>query len=157
MEAMMDNDWGKHILKLRYHPTESEAREYVTLVDQALGNCTSEVADVLFKTFTNEEDFGVQESVVSALGTAEPEVYVEALLKALPMLIYDAPKWADVLVGREVHFAPVLLASVANRMGMDSRKALVSLITQPDFREFYSNSLEVASCVDLQDPDISQG
>lgn len=146
----MDRDWKERVLRLRHHSTEAEAREYVALVDQALGNCTSEVADVLLLTFTSEEDYGVQESVVSALGTAEPEVYHVALLKALPRLLREAPEWAEILVGREVHFAPFLLTSTANHMDREVKEVLVSLITQPDFIEFYPNAVEVASHVGLQ-------
>lgn len=146
----MEEKWKDRVLRLSHYRTDAEAREYVALIDQTLGRCTPEVSDVLLQTFTSKDDFGVQESVVSVLGTAETDVYHAALLKALPRLVREAPKWADVLVGREVHFSPMSLIAMANCMDKQIREALVGLITQPDFVEFYPNATEVAAHVQLQ-------
>src|SRR3970040_861219 len=105
----MDPKWKERILGLKHRYTdESESKEFVSLVDKMMGKCTIEVVKVLMKTFTSEPDYGIQESVVSVLASAQPEVYVQALLEELPRLSSEAPEWAETLVGREIHLRPSL-------------------------------------------------
>lgn len=140
----MDSKWGERIsaLKRRY-TDEVEAKEFVSLVDEAVGKCTPEVVRVLMRTFTADEDYGIQESVVSALASAGPEVYLRALLEELPRLLEEAPKWAEVLIGREVEFNSLLLASTAKEMDVAIKESLIRLLTQDAFAEFYPNAKQI--------------
>lgn len=98
----MTNEWKNRILQLRYWQDEKEALEYVRLVDLAAHNCDLDTCNILMRTFVTDEDFGVQESVVSVLSSAKIEDYQRALLEELPRLILDAPEWSEVLVEREL-------------------------------------------------------
>jgi hypothetical protein len=139
----MRTDWKDRILELKHRTTEAEDEEFLALVDEVMGKCTPEVTKTLMQTFTGEEDYEVQESVISVLASAPPEVYQVALLAELPRLLGEAPEWAETLIGREVHSRPSLLASTARKMDETTKANLVQLLTRSSFAEFFPNSKQV--------------
>src|SRR4051794_24093212 len=118
----MSPEWKAKILSLQDKDTEDAANEFVALVDQAVNRCDLETARALMKTFTTDEDYGVQESVVSALSTAKPEDYQTALLEDLPRLLRDAPEWAQTLIEREVKSHPEIFLRISKTMPTEIKK-----------------------------------
>jgi hypothetical protein len=100
----MDSDWKKRILELRYWDDEEEAREYLELVGRAKYRCDLDTCRSLMKTFVTDEDFEVQESVISVLSTAKPQDRQLALVEELPRIMVDAPDHAADLVENEIRF-----------------------------------------------------
>lgn len=140
----MNEKWKERVLALkRFHTTE-EVNEYVSLVDEMRNNCTQDVAQVLMQTFTNHEDHGVQESVVSVLASADPEIYLVALLKELPRLINEAPEWATTLIAREAYYNPQLLVSVATTMQTHVKAILLQFLETDGMRELCPDVMMVA-------------
>lgn len=139
----MRADWKTRILRLKHRTTQADNKELVALVYEAAGECTPEVAKTLMQTFTGEEDYEVQESVASVLASASPEIYHAALLEELPRLLDEAPQWAEDLVGHEVEFRPLLLASAAKKMNEIIKASLVQLLTTSSFTQFYPNAEQV--------------
>ena len=58
----------------------------------------------LMRTFVTDEDYEVQESVISVLSTAKPQDRQLALLEELPRIMVEAPDHADALVENEIRF-----------------------------------------------------
>lgn len=116
----MDVDWKEKVLRLAYSGSEKEEKEYVSLVDQAYGNVTLDIARVLMKTFSDEPDYGVQESVVRVLESANHEVYIQALLEELPRLLREAPQWAEALLGTSISFFHDALLKVTRQMNVQA-------------------------------------
>ena len=98
----MTNEWHTRMLELAHRSTEAEDLEFVRLVEMATWSCDFETCQTLVRTFVTDNDYGVQESVVSVLSSAKTEDYQRALLEELPRMVADAPEWAEVLVEREV-------------------------------------------------------
>ena len=139
----MTPNWKDRILELKHRTTEAEDAEFVTLVSEATGKCTYEIAKILMLTFTGDQDYGVQECVTSVLASAQSEVRARVLLEELPRLLEEAPKWAEDLVGEEVEFRPLLLASIAKEMSQVVKSDLRRLLTQSSFAKFYPNAEQV--------------
>ena len=141
----MDKDWKERILTLRHRDTRAGDEEFVYLVDQARGRCSPEVIDVLLRTFTNEPDYGVIESVVSVLASAEQQAYYRVLLEHLPRLRHEAPDHAIDLVEGAMRFHLDELVAVANAMDWPTRAGLLGFIAQPELARSFPNAAEVAS------------
>src|SRR4249919_3597279 len=71
---MMSPEWKSEIQTLDKSSENGELR-FVELVDQAINKCDLETSRILLRTFTRDDDFGVQEAVVSALSTADLSDY----------------------------------------------------------------------------------
>jgi len=125
----MDTAWKEQVLRLAYSDSEQGNLEYVSLVDQVEGKVTLEIARVLMQTFSDEPDYGVQESVVRVLESANQEVYMQALLEELPRLLREAPQWADTLLILAINFSHNALLKVARQMSLSVQNMIVEAIT----------------------------
>jgi hypothetical protein len=124
----MSPEWKTRILSLKKDSDEGATR-FVELVDEAVNNCDLETTRTLMKTFTTDEDHGVQESVVSALSTANVKDFHLALLEELPRLYRDAPEWAGVLIKREATHNPDTLRQTADTMSAETKKLMIEILT----------------------------
>jgi hypothetical protein len=144
----MDDEWANRVLSLRYWDNRVEAEEYEDLVERALGQVTPDVADVLFRTFNDEDDHEIQENVIRVLHSAAPEVYMKALLAALPRLMAQASSWARVFVLREAKHNPRLLVGTANQMPKEVREVLILVMSEPSFLRRRANAQELIAGID---------
>jgi hypothetical protein len=129
----MTDDWKERIRSLTYRKTETQDGEFVSLVDMAKNNCDLETCRLLMHTFVSDDDFGVQESVVSALGTAEVADYQQALLEELPRMMAETPQWAEALIERELtHRLSALEESLKDRSN-EEREAFRGLAERARF------------------------
>ncbi|MBX3268370.1 MAG: hypothetical protein KF831_16855 [Acidobacteria bacterium] len=100
----MDSDWKQRVLELRNWNDKQEALEYASVVEEAKYRCDLEACRHLMRTFVTDEDYEVQESVISVLSTAKPQDRQLALLEELPRIMVEAPDHADALVENEIRF-----------------------------------------------------
>ena len=126
----MDKAWKENVLRLAYSGSEQDEREYVALIYQAEGQVTLEIARVLLQTFRDEPDYGVQESAVAVLASANQEVYAQALLEELPRLLREAPEWAASLIEYAINFSHEALTKTAQQMGQSTQNLLTEVITK---------------------------
>jgi len=138
-----DKNWSNRILQLKYRTDESQEREFVDLVYQAMNNCNLEMAKTLMKTFNDKNDYGVQEAVVNVLNSIETEIYYRALLEELPRLVDEAPEWAESIIAGEIDTNPDLLASIAQELSNDIRLRLIHLIKDTDIIEYVPNAKKI--------------
>ena len=136
----MDEKWKQRFLEAMRRRDVTEEQEFLSLVDQVEGNCPLDVARVFMKSFSDTPDFGTQERVVSQLASAEKSDAITAILDELPRLLVEAREWAAVLVGQEVDRRPELLVQLARQSSPDVRQALLTLLADDDFRDFYPNA-----------------
>jgi hypothetical protein len=141
----MDEAWKRRVLELRRRTTEAEDLEYVKLVYQAMDACTLDVVETLLQTFTDDPDYGVQESVVSVLASADPIDYMVGLARYYIRLVAEAPEWAEVLLERAVEQYPLELAQAARQVNSETRSQIVSAISDDQFIKHHPNALEVAA------------
>jgi hypothetical protein len=139
----MRETWASEVLEAAARKDSDEEVRFLSLVDEAAGQCTPEVVTILMRTFSGQPDFGTQERVCSVLATAEPALYVRALLNELPRLMAEAPEWADALVGEQVEHQPALLSRITSSMPAPVRMSLRQLLGKPEFREFHPNAGQI--------------
>lgn len=146
----MDNVWKERFLTAMKRHDYQQEQEFLTLVDQAEGHCSLEIARVLMKSFTASPDFGTQERVVSVLASADKSDMVTAILDELPRLLVDAPDWAEILIGQEVDRRPEFLVRVAKQSRLEVRVALQQLLANQNFNEFYPNAKTILNGIETQ-------
>lgn len=143
----MNEEWRNRVLALSdYYHDDSVARQFYLTVLQGTGNCDLDDVRTLLKTFTEHEDYGVQEGVVSVLDAAPREIYLKALLERLPSLLNTAPRWAISLIGTELESNTEALAKAVVAAPEDAKQALLMLLRDEDFRVavFQTEALESA-------------
>jgi DNA-binding transcriptional regulator YiaG len=136
----LDKNWSNRVLQLKYRNNDSEEGEFVALVYQAMNNCNLDMAKTLMKTFSDKDDYGVQEAVVNVLNSIEIEIYYRALLEELPRLVDEAAEWAESLIAGEIDANPDLLAAMAKKLSNDIRVCLIHLIKDTGMIEYVSNA-----------------
>ena len=142
---------AKELLRARFSGTEDDERRFLDMLRELGGSCDFAVASVLLKTFRQDEDFGVQESVISVLAGCPRAQFVEALLAELPRLAREAPRWVQNLLSDEVMQHPDELLRAALRQPLQLRRLLKdSLIASCDgvIPEFDERAKAIARALD---------
>lgn len=135
----MDNDWKKRVLELRYWKDKQEALEYASAVDEATYRCDLDTCRTLMKTFVTDEDYEVQESVISVLSSAKPQDRQLALLEELPRIMVDTPDHADDLVENEIRFHFDSFKETVRSIEPHQREALDHVLRRDVFRQQFPN------------------
>ena len=125
------------ILKLKERNNEQEEKQFLDLIDQIHGHVDLETARLLMKTFTNNPDYGTQESVIGALSSAGDEIFIQSMLEELPRLIEEAPEWVESLVGLEINKRGKLVEKICADMPENIKKTLRELCSNSKFSDFY--------------------
>jgi hypothetical protein len=97
----------------------------------------------VMKIFSDQPDYGTQETVIRVLATSDDKIVTKVMLEELPRLMQEAPEWAKSLVGVEVDTRPKLLQMVLSQMPEEVKKALRTLLNDADFQDFYPNSRHI--------------
>lgn len=135
----MTGAWEARVLQLVYRNTYEQDLEFVSLINEALDKCDLETCKILMKTFVTDDDFGVQESVVSVLSSAKIEDYQRALLEELPRMSIDAPEWSDALIERELKFHNSKFREIMASVSSDAQESLQRLLQRDSFRNEYGD------------------
>ena len=141
-------EWRERILA--FNPgdpanTKEDAVEFVSLVYQMEGRCSSEVIDVLLQTLTDKSDYGTLEAVAAVLASADISLYVRQLVKNLDLLEADAPEWAVILFTDIIHFHSDELVEAAKSMDEKLRQRLVQYLIQEqnEFDDYSPNAFQL--------------
>ncbi len=135
----MDSHWKNRVLELRYWQDEQEALEYVELVQMAKYQCDLDTCRSLMSTFVTDEDYEVQESVISVLSTARPQDRQLALLEGLPRILADAPGHAADLVENEIRFHLDSFRTTVRNLQPHLREALDQVLKRESFVQQFPN------------------
>ncbi len=135
----MDNDWKKRVLELRYWKDKQEALEYASVVEDAKYRCDLEACRHLMRTFVTDEDYEVQESVISVLSTAKPQDRQRALLEELPRIMVETPDHAAALVENEIRFHFESFKETVRGIDPHQREALDHVLRRDVFRQQFPN------------------
>jgi len=141
--APPDPAWQLALQVAAVRDSEKRTEQFLELVDRASGRICRETARALLATFSGRPDYGTQERVCSVLATGDPSLVLDAILEELPRLIEQAPDWAEVLFGGEVHWRPAETSAAIRRASPEARRVAIRLLKRPDFARFYPNSGEV--------------
>jgi hypothetical protein len=139
----LDETWAKELLAASKRGSEEREREFLLLVDRAMGRVSLMVAKALMATFSDEPDHGTQERVCSVLASGDHRIVAEAIVAELPRLLTQGPEWAESLLGEEVKFRPAQIADVIRRASTEPKRAALELLSLQEFAEFYENSQDV--------------
>jgi hypothetical protein len=102
--------------------------KFVRCVDLVEYSPTEEIADVLFSLFTDNEDYGLLQSVINQLDCmSDRELFVKCLLKAIPKLVIDAKKWIQDFLHSIVSSATDY-ALIVNSKNTEGKMALAKFI-----------------------------
>ena len=99
------NKWRNNLLTLDRYENSSDAKEFLRLAKSASQELNTQVIDTLLGTFTNADDYGVQESILLILDKADPELYAERLASNFPTILQSASEneWPLILIGRIIN------------------------------------------------------
>lgn len=99
------NKWRNNLLTLDRYENSSDAKEFLRLAKSASQELNTQVIDTLLGTFTNADDYGVQESILLILDKADPELYAERLASNFLKILQSASEneWPLLLIGRIVN------------------------------------------------------
>ncbi|GGJ05891.1 hypothetical protein GCM10007978_49330 [Shewanella hanedai] len=143
MNSLPDG-WAENVQALKYRSTNEQNIEFVNLIDQAEGSCDLDVCSFLMSLFVNGDDDGVLESVSSVLASAKPTDYIEALMAELPRLVDEnVVEWAEVMVGQAIDEHLDLIKSIVIKQSEKVKSALMLIISDSDFKDFYPDSEEL--------------
>ena len=137
--------WKDRIYQLDYRHNPEDARAFVALVDNLVGKVDLDTARLLMKTFIDEPDYGVQESVIAALSSAASDVRVQAILEDLPRLQREAPDWTIDLLSNEIDLHPSVVSRIARELGEPYRSALEESLSDEGFARHHRNAKSVIS------------
>ncbi|WP_414444863.1 hypothetical protein [Burkholderia sp. 22PA0106] len=119
---------------------EAKSDEFWGLLDEAEKNMGYDVAVELLKTFSDVDDFGVQERTRNVLEASGREIFYPALVRELHGIIERSPKkqWAVTLIGIEVDYGDFnLLISYVNKASEDVRREIILFLKSDDVLSEY--------------------
>lgn len=78
---------------------------FVNLIESISAHADDDVIDALFETFNNQEDFGIQDTVLSKLDKISDEKFVHGLIRNFNHILKNTTEqeWALLIIGRYVH------------------------------------------------------
>jgi hypothetical protein len=131
----MDKEWAEQLLRAAQRKDESDEKEFARLLERIEGKCDADSARILMKTFSEQEDFGTQELVISVLASCDPRDHVSALLEELPRLTAECREWAHVLVSDAIGAHSKELIDTAKTMPPRVKASLRRVLEEDDFLE----------------------
>ncbi|KVT48958.1 hypothetical protein [Burkholderia ubonensis] len=132
--------WRERLHACEDFSSEEKCDEFLALVTEAQSNMSYEVAVELLRTFSDADDFGVQERTRNAVEAADRHLFYPALVGELGGLILRSPEkqWAVTLVGIEAEHGDFnLLLSYVSRASKAERDTFVSFIKSEEFLSEY--------------------
>ncbi len=140
----MDNfnfeHWRERLHACEDFSSEKESDEFLELLNAAENNMSYKVAIELIRTFSDADDFGIQERTRNIVEVADRDIFYPALVRELEGVISRSPEkqWALTLVGIEVDYGDFdLLLRYVNKAMERERQVFVSLINSGEFISEY--------------------
>ncbi|AWG28850.1 hypothetical protein [Burkholderia cenocepacia] len=132
--------WRERLHACEDFADESKSDEFLDLLTESEKNMVYEVAVELLRTFSDADDFGIQERTRNILEAADRHVFYPALVQELEGVIERSPEkqWAVTLLGIEVDYGDFrLLLSYVNKAPESVRRAFISFIKSEEFLSEY--------------------
>ncbi|MGS7252891.1 hypothetical protein HG549_02645 [Pseudomonas sp. SK] len=114
--------WKQKLQSLDPYESEVDCRIFFELLDEVQGRTNKEAVGVLLDTFTNADDYGVQERVLVVLDGADPIEFASELSKCFERFLARSSEkeWPLILLGRVFNtgdanwVAPIIDAAQSN-------------------------------------------
>ncbi|MBN3767640.1 hypothetical protein [Burkholderia sp. Ac-20365] len=97
--------WRKALLSMDRYENPTDARTFAKLAKDVQAQLDGRVIDTLLDTFCDDDDYGIQESILVVLDKADAKLYAERLAFKFPDLLRNASaqEWPHILIGRVVN------------------------------------------------------
>ena len=118
---------------------DEKISKFLELMDSLHGIVDYNIAVSLLGTFSDDDDFGTQESVISALTSVSDEIYLNALLDNISELFQRSPSWAETLILNEVSCNYHSFINRAQK-NIAARDILVRILSKDDILKFEENA-----------------
>lgn len=105
MERSDFYQWRSDLMGFDRYESEEDGKSFVELARKARGQFDEDVIEVLLDTFSNEDDYGIQEAILGVLDDAEPSMYSAVLARKFTSLLLNASEqeWPLLIVGRIIN------------------------------------------------------
>ncbi|WP_248919345.1 hypothetical protein [Pseudomonas entomophila] len=137
--------WRTRLHTCEKFENEGDDEKFLTLLSEAEEHMSYEVALALLQTFSDADDFGIQERTRNILEAADRRIFYPALIAALDGIIKRAPnkEWATTLVGIELDYGDFeLLLEYIKKSPDNERKIATSFIKSKEFSSEYPGILK---------------
>lgn len=132
--------WRERLHACEDFASEDESDEFLDLLTAAEKNMSYEVAVELLRTFSDVDDFGIQERTRNIFEAADRHFFYPALVHELEGVIGRSPEkqWAVTMVGSEVDYGDFrLLLDYVNQAPEAERCVIISFIKSEEFLSEY--------------------
>lgn len=132
--------WRKRLHFCEDFTTEQKSDEFLSLLRTAEENINCDVVVELLRTFSDADDFGIQERTRNLVEATDRSIFYPALVSELNGLIARSPQkqWAVTLIGIELEYGDFgLLLDYANKASGDLRSTFLAFIGSEEFRTEY--------------------
>lgn len=132
--------WRKRLHFCEDFTSEQKSDEFLSLLKTAEENINYDVVVELLRTFSDADDFGIQERTRNLVEATDRTVFYPALVSELSGLITRSPQkqWAVTLLGIELEYGDFdLLLDYANKASGHLRSTFLSFIGSEEFRSEY--------------------
>lgn len=132
--------WRKRLHFCEDFTTEQKSDEFLSLLRTAEENINCDVVVELLRTFSDADDFGIQERTRNLVEATDRSIFYPALVSELNGLITRSPQkqWAVTLIGIELEYGDFgLLLDYANKASGDLRSTFLAFIGSEEFRTEY--------------------
>jgi len=95
-------EWKSKLQSLDPYGSEVDCNDFFKLLDGVKGSLGGDVISVLLGTFTNADDYGVQERVLVTLDDSDPLEFASQLSKGFKDLLARSSEkeWPLIIIGR---------------------------------------------------------
>lgn len=133
------NQWRNNLLSLNRYEDPADARAFVQLAEDVQDQLDGRVIDTLLDTFCDDDDYGIQESILGVLDNADAKLYAERLDVKFPDLLHNASEqeWPLLLLGRIVNSGDTNKLKAIVKVAKGTQGSLNTFIHSPDFLDEY--------------------
>jgi len=143
-ESFSFEHWRERLRACKDFSSEKKCDEFLSLLTDAESNLTYEVVVELIRTFSDADDFGIQERTRNLVEAADRSIYYPALVHELGGLIARSPEkqWAVTLVGIEAEYGDFgMLVSYVAKAPEKERSTFFAFVGSDEFLSEYPTAL----------------
>ncbi|MBN3199313.1 hypothetical protein H5A20_11385 [Pectobacterium brasiliense] len=142
--------WRDELFSLDRYENAEDAHQFSTLVEGVIGNLDAKTIDVLLDTFCDDDDYGIQERVLTVLDHADSSLYAERLATHFAKIKNKASdkEWPLLLIGRIVNSGndekinAIVLAAKKHKPLDDFIRSDEFLDEYPELNRYIDDSLD---------------
>ncbi|MBR8335535.1 hypothetical protein KDW69_28190 [Burkholderia ambifaria] len=134
------DQWRDRLHACADFASEEKCDEFLELLKAAEENMSYEIVVELLRTFSDVDDFGIQERTRNVVEAADRHIFYPALIREIWGIIYRAPQkqWAVTIVGIEFEYGDFdsLMRNVLQSSG-EERAGFISFLKSSEFMGEY--------------------